>query len=264
MHALHCTNGCEFCFLRHQFISLLCHILLNFICAMVNPRQVALSMAVGFALLFAILMISVRSWVNFQGQVPSQRNPGTIIDFSGSSALWQVCVSFHGVHSCTDLDCTNSMFNCTHWFYAVRAFSVMAFIFAFFGFFLFLWTQVRSPSSKHRQALVLIYLWAGFCALLSFAIYVDNAKSNIPPGFSSSWGTGVVSAVFAWLVQWSACIGCHVWRDQVFGGATDVSLLGEGSQGYTSASPDAVASSSSSGHSSSVVDSYQDADKATA
>jgi len=111
--------------------------------------------------------------------------------------LWNVCPSGFG---CVSIDCSDTNY-CVDSFKAVRAFSLLAFIFAFVTFVVTL--AAFYGNRGKREFVTMSTLITGFCALIAWAIWVGKVDDNGP------YGAGVAFEIITWILAWIAAAFTH-------------------------------------------------------
>jgi len=128
-------------------------------------------------------------------------------DGNSYSGLWTTCQDTGFGTVCADITddvisnlCASGQYGdssgCESSFKAVRAFSVLAFIFAFFA--LVSCMAAFFAGKGPAMAPVAFAAISGVCAMISFAIYVGKFKFP-----DSNFGAGVAFAIITWLLEWA-------------------------------------------------------------
>ena len=147
------------------------------------------------AFICSIVALAVPQWTKAEG--------GGVTTGTG---LWSYCVSVGGATNCVDItdDLLNGLCSgdsdpdgCKNSFKATRAFSVLAFIFSFFALVATMAAFFAGKGSHVAPAILAVV--AGFCAMLSFAIFVGKFKAE----GGLEYGAGVAFAIITWLLEWA-------------------------------------------------------------
>jgi len=152
---------------------------------MATGQQKLTAVILFIAFICAIVALAVPQWT----KIDDYPIPGATY----ACGLWSCCGSYGGSTSCNDLDSSNLNDSAK----AIRAFSVLAFIFAFLALVATM-AAFFAGKGNHMAPAILAAI-AGFCAMISFSIFVDKTTT----GNGVTYGAGLAFAIITWLLEWA-------------------------------------------------------------